>query len=253
MAFKGTKASGPKGYITYPITYIYDKVKEEWVPDINSYGLIKELLEVYHETRRLLKKKKVGAYKGYTKKIYITATPKPFATALEDAGYEIETLHIEGLRGKKSLKVTIMTDTDPPALKDIDLRRKNLQIQKIPGYTPKIGSHIVDIELRINAPDVNLLMKYMDGVQLSLAKWHIEPSYCAWSGGESKEVIEVKPTTVDKVKFAEKQEELKKLRESQKRLENKVEDLQDDVNDLKKQPLKNSIIEERKAREGVLK
>lgn len=220
---KGRYMDGPKGYLTYPISNIKG--------DERSAGLQDVLLTEYHETRHT-----VSIDGKVINEITVT---KPFADALEKIGAKVQTLKRRGWTGRKSL--TIFIDGADKIIP--------VEIHKI-----NKGKEIKEIQIRVTVDkgeNERVLLKYMDAIKNSLSRWHIKPTECVWSQGGLTE-DSTKPT-VDEKKIRKEDERIEKILREHKDLKGKVEDIEDDVNDLKKAPLRKSIKEDREVRAGVLK
>jgi hypothetical protein len=81
----------------------------------------------------------------------------------------------------------------------------------------------------------------MDGVQKKVAQWKIQPKECVWSQGgwtEDSKAPLIKESDIER---------------EHKRLMNIIEDLQDKVTALEKEPMKKIIREEREVRKQIFK
>ncbi len=211
----GLYTKGIKGYITYPISE----------DNPNSNKLLSQLLRDKTKTR---------CYARFSDKSRDHRVTLPIARILEQQGIKIFTKHSNSTSGRKELTISLkkerkMIKTSIP----ITVRKK-----------VKNGK-IIEIQIRVTANTIPEIKQYTDAIQLSLAKWHIKPKECEWSQGGWEKYSTSVPIVAPS-KISEEEARIKKL-------VSEVEDLKEEVSNLKSYPVKKMLRDEREIRYGVIK
>jgi hypothetical protein len=211
----GTYHDGPKGYLTYPIKK----------GDSNSAGIMGVLLKEKRDIRYIVD---FGDNKINEKRV-----SAPLAKYLKSMGIKVKVVDHITTKGINKINVSI-----------------NNMIKTIPIQVHKIFSNkeLIEIQIRVTAATEGELVLNMYAIQNVLDKWQIKPKECLWTSGGWTEAS-TKPLVAEHLISKEDQ----RLKEIIKKHESDIADIKDTVNDLRKTPLKNAVLAERKVRADVLR
>jgi gas vesicle protein len=173
------------------------------------------------------------------------------------------------LSGKMSLSEPYISKALAAALSELKVRTNCLKIitavpkkklvvkidgkyERIPVEIHKISSKkdgIKEIRIRVIGENDAEVRTRLAAIQDYLAEWHITPRECMWSQGGWEKTSD-QQSQVRKEQRTIFKNKMEKLLESQ---QSEIEDLKDEIRNMKNYPLKNAMAEERQVRIGVLR
>ena len=212
-------AAAPKGYLTYPVYRTRKGI------DVNSAQIESALCNTQRRTEYVI------VHDGIrTGERYIT---KQFAELLNAVGIRTEQIVSDKQSGKKSLVVKIRGE---PRQIPVEISKT---ARRDDGY---------DIEVRVTGETHEDVLEQIHAIEDLLNKYCPVPKMCVWSQSDWEEVSALKRKE-DREKAY--QREIERL--DVKKLKNELDDLKDEINGIKSERLRATVVDERKARAEVFK